>query len=70
MFGKLATFRATVQNVANEAYWASDIGGYLTQGAPRTVVLSIATDFLSVGGARVDSPFWRGSPGDVARGGR
>jgi iron complex outermembrane recepter protein len=45
VFGKLATFRATVQNVANEAYWASDIGGYLTQGAPRTVVLSIATDF-------------------------
>nr|WP_170845059.1 TonB-dependent siderophore receptor [Chitinasiproducens palmae] len=39
------TFRATVFNVANKAYWASSLGGYLSQGAPRTLMLSLTTDF-------------------------
>jgi iron complex outermembrane receptor protein len=45
VFGKPTTFRASVLNVANKSYWASTIGGYLTQGAPRTVLLSMTTDF-------------------------
>ncbi|VXC71281.1 Ferrichrome receptor FcuA [Burkholderia sp. 8Y] len=45
LFGKPTTFRASVLNVANKSYWASTIGGYLTQGAPRTVLLSMTTDF-------------------------
>lgn len=39
------TVRATVQNVANRAYWASTYGGYLTLGSPRTFLLSLTTDF-------------------------
>jgi iron complex outermembrane receptor protein len=39
------TFRASVLNVANKGYWASTTGGYLTQGAPRTFLLSLTTDF-------------------------
>ncbi|KAF1072190.1 MAG: Ferrichrome receptor FcuA [Pseudomonas citronellolis] len=39
------TLRANVENVANTAYWASTIGGYLTQGDPRTVKLSMTVDF-------------------------
>jgi iron complex outermembrane recepter protein len=45
VFGKPTTFRANVLNVANKSYWASSMGGYLTQGAPRTVLLSMTTDF-------------------------
>ncbi|MBU9464645.1 TonB-dependent siderophore receptor [Burkholderia multivorans] len=45
LFGRKTTFRATVRNVANHAYWASTIGGYLTQGSPRSVWLSMTTDF-------------------------
>ncbi|MEZ2350947.1 TonB-dependent receptor [Caballeronia sp. RCC_10] len=45
LFGKPTTFRASVLNVANKSYWSSTIGGYLTQGAPRTVLLSMTTDF-------------------------
>ncbi|MFP6561931.1 TonB-dependent receptor [Paraburkholderia sp. B3] len=45
VFGRPTTFRANVLNVANKAYWASTIGGYLTQGAPRTVLFSMTTDF-------------------------
>lgn len=45
VFGKPTTFRASVLNVANKSYWASTIGGYLTQGAPRTLLLSMTTDF-------------------------
>ncbi|MCE4544060.1 MULTISPECIES: TonB-dependent siderophore receptor [unclassified Caballeronia] len=45
LFGKPTTFRASVLNVANKSYWASTIGGYLTMGAPRTVLLSMTTDF-------------------------
>ncbi len=45
LFGKPTTFRASVLNVANKSYWSSTIGGYLTQGAPRTLLLSMTTDF-------------------------
>jgi len=45
LFGKPTTFRASVLNVANKSYWASTTGGYLTQGAPRTLLLSMTTDF-------------------------
>lgn len=43
------TLRARVENVANRDYWASAGGfpgsGYLTVGAPRTLVLSTTLDF-------------------------
>lgn len=39
------TFRVNVDNVANEGYWASSLGGYLVQGAPRTFKLSATVDF-------------------------
>ncbi|MGF6772377.1 iron complex outermembrane receptor protein [Paraburkholderia sp. GAS199] len=39
------TFRLMVTNVANRAYWSSALGGYLTEGAPRTAWLSLTTDF-------------------------
>lgn len=45
LFGKPTTFRASVLNVANKSYWASTSGGYLTQGAPRTFLISMSTDF-------------------------
>jgi len=48
LFGRSTTFRASVINVANKAYWAtaSTSGqGYITQGAPRTVLFSMTTDF-------------------------
>ncbi|MGF6571538.1 iron complex outermembrane receptor protein [Paraburkholderia sp. GAS333] len=45
LFGKPTTFRASVLNVANKAYWSSTTGGYLTQGAPRTFLMSMTTDF-------------------------
>ncbi|WP_175838472.1 TonB-dependent receptor [Burkholderia anthina] len=45
LFGKKTTLRATVRNVANHSYWSSTIGGYLTQGDPRSVWLSMTTDF-------------------------
>ncbi|MFM0642860.1 TonB-dependent siderophore receptor [Paraburkholderia bryophila] len=45
VFGKPTTFRASVLNVANKSYWSSTTGGYLTQGAPRTFLLSMTTDF-------------------------
>jgi iron complex outermembrane receptor protein len=38
-------FRLMVTNVANRAYWSSALGGYLTEGAPRTAWLSVTTDF-------------------------
>jgi iron complex outermembrane receptor protein len=41
----VTTFRATVENVTNKGYWASTTGGYLTQGKPRTLLLSLTTDF-------------------------
>jgi iron complex outermembrane receptor protein len=42
------TFRFSVDNVANKAYWASAFGGFggqLVQGLPRTVKLSATTNF-------------------------
>src|SRR3546814_10763974 len=30
------TFRVNVDNVANNNYWSSSLGGYLVQGLPRT----------------------------------
>ena len=39
-------FRATVQNVFNNNYWAGVTGfGALLEAAPRTILLSIAADF-------------------------
>jgi iron complex outermembrane recepter protein len=45
IYGRPTTFRASVLNVANKSYWSSTIGGYLTMGAPRTLLLSMTTDF-------------------------
>jgi len=45
LFGRPTTFRANVYNLANKAYWSSTNGGYLTMGAPRTVLFSMTTDF-------------------------
>ncbi|SDC45820.1 TonB-dependent receptor [Paraburkholderia lycopersici] len=45
VFGRPTTFRANVYNLANKAYWSSTNGGYLTMGAPRTVLFSMTTDF-------------------------
>tara|TARA_B100000678_G_scaffold167195_2_gene139633 strand:+ start:19041 stop:21221 length:2181 start_codon:yes stop_codon:yes gene_type:complete len=43
------TFRARVENIADEAYWASTGGfpgaNYLVQGNPRTFMLSASVDF-------------------------
>ncbi|MBX3479337.1 MAG: TonB-dependent siderophore receptor [Caulobacter sp.] len=43
------TFRARIENVTNEAYWASTGGypgaNYLVLGAPRTLVVSASVDF-------------------------
>lgn len=41
------TWRANVENVTNEKYWASvdDSGTYITQGDPRTLKLSVSVDF-------------------------
>ncbi|MCT4712821.1 TonB-dependent siderophore receptor [Enterobacteriaceae bacterium H11S18] len=41
------TWRAAVENVTNEKYWASvdDSGTYLTQGDPRMLKLSMSVDF-------------------------
>lgn len=43
--GRNVTFRATVLNVGNKSYWASALGGYLTEGAARTFKLSASVDF-------------------------
>jgi len=42
---KDVTLRVNVENVANENYWASANGGYLSQGEPRTVKFSGTVDF-------------------------
>lgn len=39
------TLRAGLENLANEDYWESAYGGYLTQGAPRTLKVSATLDF-------------------------
>jgi len=38
------TFNVSVQNLMNKGYWASATGGYLTQGTPRTVMVSATFD--------------------------
>ncbi|MCW4460710.1 TonB-dependent receptor [Sphingomonas sp. BT-65] len=43
--GAPLTFRFNVDNVANERYWASSLGGYLVQGMPRTFKASATIDF-------------------------
>lgn len=43
--GAPVTFRFNVDNVANERYWASSLGGYLVQGMPRTFKASATIDF-------------------------
>lgn len=43
--GHDTTFRFMVTNLANRRYWASSLGGYLTQGDPRTAWLSMSIDF-------------------------
>jgi iron complex outermembrane recepter protein len=42
---RIVVFRANIENVTNEAYWASTHGGYLTQGVPLTAKLSVSVDF-------------------------
>ncbi|MDR6641008.1 iron complex outermembrane receptor protein [Luteibacter sp. 1214] len=42
--GVPVTFRLTVRNVANKGYWASANGGYLSQGTPRTFMVSASFD--------------------------
>lgn len=39
------TLGATVENVANEKYWESAQGGFLSQGDPRVAKLSATVDF-------------------------
>ena len=39
------TFRLNVDNVANNRYWSSSLGGYLVQGLPRTFKASATVDF-------------------------
>jgi iron complex outermembrane receptor protein len=39
------TFRFNVDNVANNAYWSSSLGGYLVQGLPRTFKTSVTVEF-------------------------
>jgi len=43
--GRQVTFRAAVLNIGNSNYWASALGGYLTEGASRTIKLSASVDF-------------------------
>ena len=38
-------WRAGIENVTNEKYWASATGGYLTQGDPRMAKISMTVDF-------------------------
>ncbi|SMF48163.1 iron complex outermembrane recepter protein [Tistlia consotensis] len=43
--GYPVAFLANIENVTDNAYWASANGGYLTQGAPLTAKLSVSLDF-------------------------
>lgn len=46
IYGKPTTFRLSVLNVTNKAYWSSvSSSNYLTLGAPRTFLMSMTTDF-------------------------
>lgn len=42
--GKKVVFRANLENAADKAYWVT-ASGYVTVGAPRTLMLSTAIDF-------------------------
>ncbi len=42
--GKNVVFRASLENVADKAYWVT-ASGYVTVGAPRTLMMSAAIDF-------------------------
>jgi iron complex outermembrane receptor protein len=43
--GKPVTFNVSVENLTNKGYWAAaSVGNYLTQGAPRTVMVSASVD--------------------------
>lgn len=42
--GKKVVFRANLENVADKGYWVT-ASGYVTVGAPRTLMLSAAIDF-------------------------
>lgn len=39
------TFRFNVDNIANDNYWSSSLGGYLVQGLPRTFKTSVTVEF-------------------------
>ena len=39
------TWRLNMTNLMNQGYWASAAGGYLTQGNPREIKLSLSTEF-------------------------
>ncbi|MDW9228409.1 tonB dependent receptor family protein [Burkholderia cepacia] len=45
LFGRKTTLRAIVRNVTNKSYWSPTTGGHLIQGEPRSVWLSMTTDF-------------------------
>ncbi|NII10255.1 TonB-dependent siderophore receptor [Oleiagrimonas sp. C23AA] len=38
------TLRLNVRNLTGESYWASALGGYLSQGEPRSVMMSVSFD--------------------------
>lgn len=39
------SFNLNIENVTDEAYWASAMGGYINQGKPLTAKLSVTADF-------------------------
>ena len=43
--GNPVTFRATLLNVSNKAYWGMPLLSSLALGAPRTLALSATVDF-------------------------
>lgn len=45
LFGRKTTLHATVRNVTNKSSWSPTTGGHLIQGEPRSVWLSMTTDF-------------------------
>lgn len=45
VFNRDTSFNVIVTNLANRSYWSSALGGYLTQGEPRTAWFSVTTTF-------------------------
>ncbi|RQH09822.1 TonB-dependent receptor [Paraburkholderia dinghuensis] len=45
VFNRDTSVNMIVTNLANRSYWSSALGGYLTQGAPRTAWFSVTTEF-------------------------